>query len=68
MSNNCLFCVLFFIGQKYAIMEMKTALSSIIRNFKIKSIKKTKDLQPEFGPTVSVHGGVHVELTLRGKE
>jgi len=49
-------------------MEMKTILSSIIRNFKIKSAKKTKDLQPVFGFTVSVHGGVHIELELRGKE
>ena len=49
-------------------MEMKTVLSSIIRNFKIKSIKKTKELQPVFGNTVSVHGGVHIELALRGKE
>ncbi|GFG33106.1 hypothetical protein Cfor_04652, partial [Coptotermes formosanus] len=56
------------LGEKYAIVEMKTVLSSIIRNFKIKSIKKTKDLQPVFGVTVSVHGGVHIELTLRGKQ
>jgi hypothetical protein len=49
-------------------MEMKTVLSSIIRNFKIKSTKKTKDLQPVFGITVSVHEGVHIELALRDKE
>jgi len=49
-------------------MEMKTVLSSIIRNFKIKSIKKTKDLHPVFGITVTVHEGVHIELALRGKE
>jgi hypothetical protein len=49
-------------------MEMKTVLSSVIRNFKIKSIKKTKDLQPVIGFIVSVHGGVHIELALRGKE
>jgi len=68
MSINFLFCVIFRSGQRYAIMEMKTALSSIIRNFKIKSIKKTKDLQPVFGITVSVHEGVHIELEPRGKE
>jgi len=49
-------------------MEMKTVLSSIIRNFKIKSINKTKDLHPVFGFTLSVHEGVHIELALRGKE
>jgi len=49
-------------------MEIKTVLSSIVRNFKIKSINKTKDLQPVFGVTVSVHEGVHIELELRGKE
>jgi len=49
-------------------MEMKTVLSSIIRNFKIKSIKKTKDLHPVFGFTVKVHEGVHIELSLRGKQ
>jgi len=49
-------------------MEMKTVLSSIVRNFKIKSTRKTKDLQPVFGITVTVHGGVHIELELRGKE
>jgi cytochrome P450 len=68
MSNNFVFCVIFCLGQKYAVMEMKTILSSIIRNFKIKSTKKTKDLQPVFGFTVSVHEGVHIELELRGKE
>jgi cytochrome P450 len=68
MSNNFLFCVLFCSGQRYAIMEMKTVLSSIIRNFKIKSIKKTEDLQPVFGASVSVHEGVHIELALRDKE
>jgi cytochrome P450 len=68
MSNNVLFCVLFCSGQKYAIMEMKTVLSSIIRNFKIKSINKTKDLQPVFGVSLSVHEGVHIELELRAKE
>jgi cytochrome P450 len=68
MSNNYLLRVFFFTGEKYAIVEMKTVLSSIIRNFKIKSIKKTKDLQPVFAVTVSVHGGVHTELTLRGKQ
>jgi len=68
MPNNFLLCFLFRSGQRYAIMEMKIALSSIIRNFKIKSTKKTKDLHPVFGITVSVHEGVHIELELRGKE
>jgi len=68
MPNNSLFCFLFLSGQKYAIMEMKSVLSSIIRSFKIKSTKKTKDLQPVFGITVSVHEGVHIELELRGKK
>jgi len=47
---------------------MKTVLSSVIRNFKIKSTKKTKDLHPVFGVSMSVHEGVHIELALRGKE
>ena len=68
MSNNFWFCVIFCSGQRYAMMEMKTVLSSIIRNFKIKSINKTKDLHPVFGFTLSVHEGVHIELALRGKE
>jgi len=68
MSNNFLFCFLFRSGQRYAIMELKTVLSSIIRNFIIKSINKTKDLQPVFGVSMSVHEGVHIELELRGKE
>ena len=66
--NNFVYCVFFCLGQRYAIMEMKTVLSSIIRNFKIKSTKKTKDLHPVFGITVTVHEGVHIELELRGKE
>jgi hypothetical protein len=49
-------------------MEMKTVLATIVRNFNIKSIKKTKDLQPVFGATVSVYEGVLIELALRGKE
>jgi len=68
MPNNFLFCFLFRSGKRYAFMEIKTVLSSIVRNFKIKSINKTKDLQPVFGVTVSVHEGVHIELELRGKE
>jgi len=68
MSNNFLFCVIYCSGQRYAMMEMKTVLSSIIRNFKFKSIKKTKDLHPVFGINVRVHEGVHIELALRGKE
>jgi hypothetical protein len=68
MSNNFWFCVIFCAGQRYARLEMKTILSSVIRNFKIKSINKTKDLQPVFGVSMSVHEGVHIELELRGKE
>jgi hypothetical protein len=68
LSNYCLCCDLYCSGQRYASMELKTALSTIIRNFKIKSTKKTKDLHPVFGVVLSVQEGVHIELELRGKE
>jgi hypothetical protein len=58
-------CIFFFTGQRYAIMEMKTVLSSIVRNFKIRSLNKTKDIHPVMGLTLTPHGGVHIELTLR---
>ncbi|KDR13646.1 cytochrome P450 4C1-like [Zootermopsis nevadensis] len=56
--RNCL-------GQRYAIMELKAVLSSIVRNFKIRSLKETKDLNPLMGLTITPHGGVNIELTLR---
>lgn len=33
------------IGQKFAILEEKAVLSSIIRNFKIKSLRKREDVK-----------------------
>jgi hypothetical protein len=46
-------------------MEMKTVLSSVVHNFKIRSLKETKDIHPVMGMTTERHGGVNTELTLR---
>ncbi|XP_069683152.1 cytochrome P450 4C1-like [Periplaneta americana] len=53
------------LGRKYAITEMKTLLSYLVRSFKFRSVNKTKDLPPVFGLTLTVHGGVHIELKRR---
>ena len=34
------------IGQRFALMEEKVILANILRNFEIKSIKKTEELEP----------------------
>ncbi|PSN53855.1 Cytochrome P450 4C1 [Blattella germanica] len=59
--RNCL-------GQKYALLEAKALLSNVIRNFKIISLRKTKDVTPVMGITLSQLNGVYIKVSLRDKK
>lgn len=38
-------CVFGYLGQKFAMMELRTAIGEIIKNFKLKPITKTEDVK-----------------------
>ncbi|XP_045212702.1 cytochrome P450 4V2-like [Mercenaria mercenaria] len=60
-ARNC-------IGQKFATMEMKVILSSIFRNFSVKSMQKREELCPLAELILRPGEGIKVILTQRRKE
>ncbi|XP_064601494.1 cytochrome P450 4V2-like isoform X2 [Liolophura sinensis] len=54
------------VGQKFALMEEKVILSTILRKFSIKSTQKEADLKPVGELILRPGNGVFVELTSRG--
>ncbi|PSN53853.1 Cytochrome P450 4C1 [Blattella germanica] len=55
------------LGMKYAITEMKTLISYILRNYSIKSLRKTKDLSEVHAMTLTALEGMYITLTSREK-
>ncbi|CAL1528650.1 unnamed protein product [Lymnaea stagnalis] len=53
------------IGQKFAMMEEKTILSHLFRNFAVKSMQKREDLRPVGDLILRPEKGIIVELTPR---
>ncbi|XP_063701244.1 cytochrome P450 4d2-like isoform X2 [Culicoides brevitarsis] len=53
------------IGQKFAMLELKSVLSTLIRNFKIISTPKTKDIEYCIDIILRPIGGLHVALERR---
>ena len=50
-------------GQKFAMMELKVILATLLRNFTIESTQKTADLRPNPGLVLQPSGGIMVKLT-----
>ncbi|CAF1531837.1 unnamed protein product [Adineta steineri] len=57
-SRNC-------IGQRFAMLEEKVILSSILRRFKLKTSQSPDDLHLSFELLLRSVNGVHVQLELR---
>ena len=53
------------IGQRFALMEEKVVLASLLRKFEIKSLKKTEDLEPIADVILRPLHGIPVQLTAR---
>lgn len=53
------------IGQKFAMLEEKIILANILRNFEIKSIKTTDELQCQLELITKPANGIPVKLTSR---
>ena len=53
------------IGQKFAMMEEKTILSKIIRNFVVHSVDKVNEVKPVTAIITRPHGGIRTHLRLR---
>jgi cytochrome P450 len=56
---------LYFLGQRFAMMEEKIVLASIVRNFNIKSIQITEDIRITPEIILKSTNGIMVELQRR---
>ena len=64
------FCLIYltdflFAGQKFAMLEEKVILSSIFRNFSVKSLQPREELNPVLELILRPENGIIVELTSR---
>ncbi|CRK93272.1 CLUMA_CG006815, isoform A [Clunio marinus] len=57
-SRNC-------IGHRFALIEMKVVISSILRNFKLLPVPGKTSIEPVFRITLRAHGGVWVRFEPR---
>lgn len=53
------------IGQKFAVLEEKAVLSSILRNFKIKSLRKREDVRLISDLVLRPYEGIHLIIEKR---
>lgn len=53
------------IGQRFALMEMKVMIGSLLRKFKIKSLKTTEDLKPSVDIILKPTNGVPIKISRR---
>ncbi|EFN76645.1 probable cytochrome P450 4aa1 isoform X2 [Harpegnathos saltator] len=53
------------IGQKFAILEMKSIISAILRRCRLESICGKEEVIPKFRMTIRVHGGLWVKVKPR---
>ena len=61
--NNFLKCA----GQKFALLEEKTILSTIFRNFYVKSLDKREDIALVFELVLKSNDGIRLHFTPREK-
>lgn len=57
--------VLMFLGQKFAMMELKVILATLLRTFQIESTQKQSELRPNPGLVLQPSNGITVKLTSR---
>jgi cytochrome P450 len=55
------------IGQRFAMMEEKILLASILRRFEVTSLMTTEELEPTAEIVLKPKNGVPLKLTLRSK-
>jgi cytochrome P450 len=56
------------IGQRFALMEEKVVLASLLRKFEIKSLKTTEELEPIADVILRPLHGIPVQLTARNSK
>ena len=57
-----------WIGQRFAIMEIKVILANMLRKFEIKSLKTVEELEPVAELVLKPAYGIPVKLSVRTKE
>ena len=57
--------ILLFTGQKFAMLEEKVVVSTIFRNFNVKSLQESDDLNPVAELILRPENGIIVALTPR---
>lgn len=60
-----LFLIRFSIGYKFAFIEIKTIISTILREFELLPVAGKTKITPIFRITVRASGGLHIELKPR---
>jgi cytochrome P450 len=58
--RNCL-------GQKFAILEMKTVLSSVLRHYRLRSVDRNEDIDIIMGVVMRPEKGIRMNITPRKK-
>lgn len=62
---NAFFQISSLLGQKFALMEEKTVLSYLFRNFSVKSMQDQSDVRPVGDLILRPEKGIIIELTPR---
>ena len=57
--------MIYILGQRFAMNELKVMLSSILRNFEVQATEKTEDIKPLGEIILRPENGIHVTLTKR---
>jgi cytochrome P450 family 4 len=55
------------IGQKFAMLEMKTVLSSTLRHYRLRSIDRNEDINIIMGAVMRPEKGIRLNITPRKK-
>ena len=55
----------YFKGNKFAILEMKAIISTILRKCHLEAVEGKTEVKPKFRLTVRAHGGLWVKITQR---
>jgi len=63
-----LFFFRIFLGYKFAILEMKSIISAILRKCRLEPILGKEKVIAKFRMTIRAHGGLWVKVRMRDKQ
>lgn len=59
---------MFSAGNKFAMLEMKSMISAILRKCRLESIPGKKEVRPKFRMTIRAQGGLWVKVVVRDQK